>query len=205
MDISNGYLHLPVREVPTVAENNTSVESITATPSVTHTVNNTTIMLVSTKIKVFIAGLGNNMTRKKVPSDKEADYIFINDLEEQVFDLVGKVRLDKSGGTTGHIVLVMTPEDFDLIPDTTPFTQEAYLGVVDYLLPIKYTTIQQHTERRCKHKEKVHVFKMKQRIDKKMKGHVLLCFDKDIYVDLRQPRIGYTNITTVEVFKYLFH
>ena len=31
-----------------------------------------------------------------------------------------------------------------------------------------------------------------------------MCFHKDIYVGLKQPRIGYTNITTTRVFKYLY-
>ena len=79
-------------------------------------------MPISAEMEVFFAGLGNNMTWKKLSSDEEPDYTFINDLEEQVFDLVG--RSDKAGGTTGHIGLVMTPLEFALIPGTTPFTPE---------------------------------------------------------------------------------
>ena len=30
------------------------------------------------------------------------------------------------------------------------------------------------------------------------------CFEKDIYVGLKKPRIGYTNITTARVFEYLY-
>ena len=37
-----------------------------------------------------------------------------------------------------------------------------------------------------------------------MKRHVFLCFDKDVYVALKQPRIGYTNITTAQVFAFLY-
>ena len=30
------------------------------------------------------------------------------------------------------------------------------------------------------------------------------CFHKDIYIDLKQPHIGYTNITTRRMFEYLY-
>ena len=37
-----------------------------------------------------------------------------------------------------------------------------------------------------------------------MKKHVMSCFKKDIYVGLKQPRIGYFNITTARIFEYLY-
>ena len=37
-----------------------------------------------------------------------------------------------------------------------------------------------------------------------MKKHVVSCFHKDIYVGLKQAWIGYTNITTTRIFKYLY-
>ena len=78
-------------------------------------------MSISAEVKLLVAGLGNDLTWKKLPSDEEPNYTFINKLEEQIFNLVGKVRSDKAGGTTGHIGLVMTPLEFALIPGTTPF------------------------------------------------------------------------------------
>ena len=77
-------------------------------------------------MKVFVADLGNNQTWKKLQLEKEADYTFIKDLEDQVLDLVGKVRSDKAGGTIGHIGMLMTPAEFALIPGTTVFDLEVH-------------------------------------------------------------------------------
>ena len=41
-------------------------------------------------------------------------------------------------------------------------------------------------------------------MDQQMKKHVMSCFKKDNYVGLKQPRIGYTNITTSRIFEYLY-
>ena len=41
-------------------------------------------------------------------------------------------------------------------------------------------------------------------IGNQMKTHVFSCFDSNIYVGLKQPRIEYTNITTARIFKYLY-
>ena len=41
-------------------------------------------------------------------------------------------------------------------------------------------------------------------MDKQLKKHVMSCFHKDIYIGLKQPRIGYTNITTRRMFEYLY-
>ena len=45
---------------------------------------------------------------------------------------------------------------------------------------------------------------MEQTIENQVNTHVFSCFYKDIYVGLKQPRIGYTNITTARVFEYLY-
>ena len=161
-------------------------------------------MTISVEIKVFAAGLGNNITLKKLPSDKELEFTFINGIEEELFDLVGTVQSNKMGGTTDHIGLIISPLEFNLIPNTAPFIRSVHLGTANYLLPTACTTIQQHTERRCEHEHQLYVFEMEQMIDKQMKAHVFSCFDKDIYVGLEQPRISYTNITTARVFEYLY-
>ena len=64
--------------------------------------------------------------------------------------------------------------------------------------------MQQHTKHRCKHETILHVFEMEQRIDKQMKAYISSRFDKDIYVGLKQPRIGYTDIKKARVFEYLY-
>ena len=104
-----------------------------------------------------------------------------------------------------HIGLVMTAKEFALTPGTTPpFTRSVHLGPVNYTLPTACTTIQQHTKRSLANEHLLHLFEIEQMIETQMKAHVLSCFDKDIYVGLKQPRIGYTNITTVRVFEYLY-
>ena len=55
------------------------------------------------------------MTVNKLPTNEEHNYTFVNNLEEQVFDLVGKVQSDRLGGTTGHISFIMTPLEVALI------------------------------------------------------------------------------------------
>ena len=45
---------------------------------------------------------------------------------------------------------------------------------------------------------------MEQIIETQMKTHVFSCFDKNIYVGLKQSRIGFTNITTARVYEYLY-
>ena len=91
-------------------------------------------MLISAEMKVYVAGLGKDITRKKLPTDEIPDYTFINNLEEEVLDLVGTERSDKAGGTTGHIGLIMIAAEFALVPSVAnpPFTQLAHLGMVDY-------------------------------------------------------------------------
>ena len=76
-------------------------------------------------------------------------YTFIHDLQEQIFDLVGTVRSDKCGGTTGHLGLVMSLPEFALLLPTHPlFPQGTHPGEIDYQNPTAATTLNQHTERR---------------------------------------------------------
>ena len=70
-----------------------------ATPTVTKEAT----MPISAEMRVFDVGLGNNITWPKLPLNELPDYTFINNLDEEVFDLVGTKRSDKTGGTTGHI------------------------------------------------------------------------------------------------------
>ena len=137
-------------------------------------------MPISAEIKVFVASLGNNFTWPKLPSCEVPDYTFINNLEEEVFDLVGTVLSDKARGTTSHIGLIMTAQEFVLVLGTTPlFTRSVHLGMVEYNLPTTCTTVQQHTERRCKHEHRLHVFEMEQMIGNQKKKHVMSCFGMD--------------------------
>ena len=163
-------------------------------------------MPISVEMKVFAAGLGNDITLQKLPSDDIPDWTFINNLQEEVLDLAATVRSDKCGGTTGHQGLIMEAGEFALVPGIVnpPFVREAHPGDVDYLLPTLCTTMQQHTERRLANKHLLHVFEMEQMMDQQLKKHVMSCFHKDIYVGLKQQRIGYTNITTTQIFEYLY-
>ena len=62
----------------------------------------------------------------------------------------------------------------------------------------------QHTKRRLENHALLHVFELEQMIDEQMKKHAMSCFHKDIYIGLKDPRIGYTNITTTRFFEYLY-
>ena len=63
VDISNRYLQLPVRAV-------NNVEPTTSTTSATPMVNKAATMPISAEMKVFVTGLRNNMTWKKLQSHK---------------------------------------------------------------------------------------------------------------------------------------
>ena len=67
-------------------------------------------MPISAEVKMFVAGLGNDEVWKKMPLDEEPNYTFINDLEEQIYTLVGggwyhwTYRLDNaSGGISNNL------------------------------------------------------------------------------------------------------
>ena len=100
----------------------------------------------------------------------------------------------------------MSAQEFALDPGVVgpPFFRGAHPRPVNYLLPTAATTVNQHTERRLENENLLHVFELEQMIDKQMKKHVMSCFHKNIYVVLKQPRIGYTNITTTRIFEYLY-
>ena len=157
----------------------------------------------SVEMKAFVAVLGNDITWTKLPPDDIPDYFFVNNLEEEVLDLVATIRAYKNGGTTGHVGLIMEAGEFALISGVVnpPVVREAHPGVIDYQLPTPCTTMQQHTERRLANEHLLHVFEMEQMMDQQLKKHVMSCFHKDIYVSLKQPRIGYTNITTTRIFE----
>ena len=161
-------------------------------------------MPISAEMKIFVAGLGNDKVWKKLPSDKEPNHTFISDLEEQIYDLVGTVQSDRSGGTTGHIGLIMSAAEFLLIPNTTPFIRSTHLGTVNYLLPTNCTTINQHTERRCEHKILLHVFEKEQMIETQIKKDLMSCFDKNVYIQLKYLRLGYTNVKVQRFIEYLY-
>ena len=97
--------------------------------------------------------------------------MFINNLEEEALYLVGTVQSNKASGTTRHIGLIMTAQEFGLVPGVVNplFTRLAHPGVVDYNNPTACTTMQQHTKRRCEHEHRLHVFEMEQMIDIQMK------------------------------------
>ena len=115
-------------------------------------------------MKVFVAGLGNDITWTKLPLDNIPDYTFINNLEEEVLDLAATVRSNKNGGTTGHRGLIMEAGEFTLIPGAVnpPFVQSVHPSDVDYLLLTPCNTMQQHTERRLATEHRLHVFEMEQ-------------------------------------------
>ena len=133
---------------------------------------------------MYIASLGNDITWKKLPTKEIPDYTFINNLEEEVLDLVGTVRSDRAGGTTEHIELIMTAEELALLPGVVnpSFTQSAQPDAVDYDNPTAYTTIQQHTKRRCDHRHRLHVFEMEQMINTQMKKNMYSCAFTKIFM-----------------------
>ena len=160
-------------------------------------------MLISANMKVHIAGLGNDNTWPKCPSDDIPNWPFINNFQEEILELAATIRSDKCGGTTGHLGLIMSAQEYALVPGVVdpPFICGTHPGAVDYT---GATTVNQHTERRLAHEHLLHVFELEQMMDKQLKEHVMSCFHKDIYIGLKQPRISYTNITTRQIFEYLY-
>ena len=114
---------------------------------------------------MHVAALGDSKTWPTCASTVLPTYTFINNLQEEIFDLVATIRLDKCGGTTRHLRLVMSLPEFALLVPAHPiFPREAYPGEVDYLLPTVATTVNQHTERRLENNAKLHVFELEQMI-----------------------------------------
>lgn len=83
-------------------------------------------MGVSTKIKMYVVGFGNNLTWKKKQPRTDTDCNFIKALKDQVIRLAGNVQSYKARGTTGHIGMVMPAPEFVLIQGTTVFVLEAH-------------------------------------------------------------------------------
>ena len=77
-------------------------------------------MPISAEMKIHVVALGNDKTWPTCPSADLPTYAFIHDLQEQIFDLVATVRLDKCGATTGHLDLVMSLAEFALLVPLTP-------------------------------------------------------------------------------------
>ena len=73
-------------------------------------------MPISAEMKVHVASLGNDITWPKCPSDDIQNWTFINNLQEEVLDLAATIRSDKCGGTTGHLGLIMSAQEFALVP-----------------------------------------------------------------------------------------
>ena len=66
------------------------------------------IMPISAEMKMHVAALENDKTWQKCPSTDLSTYQFINNLDEEICNLVATIRLDKCGGTIGHLRHVMT-------------------------------------------------------------------------------------------------
>ena len=148
----------------------------------------------------------NYLTWPKCPSAELPTWTFINNIQEDVFDLVATIRSDKCGGQTGHLGLIMSAREFALVPGVLnrPFPRGTHPGEVDYANPIAATTVNQHTERRLENHILLYVFEMEQMIEEQIKKHVMSCFHKDIYIELKDPQIGYTKITTARFIEYLY-
>ena len=162
-------------------------------------------MPVSAEMKLFVAGLRDDEVWKKLGSDLEPDHTFITELVDQVMELVATVRSDKAGGLTGHIGLIMPAADFSRLPGiTATFDRSDHPSSVDYDAAPAATTITQQNDRRYEHQNQLHVFKMEQMIETKMKKHIMSCFEKDIYIELKHDLLGYTNVTVEDLIKHLY-
>ena len=162
-------------------------------------------MTISAEIKVHVAALGNDIIWPKCSSTELPNWTFINNLQEEVLDLVATIISDKCGGTTGHLGLIMSARELALVPGVLnpPFPRGTHPGEVDYNNPTVATTANQHTERPLENHALLHVFELEQMIEEQCKKHIMSCFHKDVYIGLKDPRIGYTNITTTRLFEYL--
>ena len=113
-------------------------------------------MPISAEMKMHVAALGNDKTWPKCPSTELPTWTFINDIQEEIFDLVATIRSDKCGGTTGHLGLVMSAAEFArLVPTHSLFPRETHPAEVDYT---SATTVNLHTERRLENQARLHVF-----------------------------------------------
>ena len=116
--------------------------------------------------------------------------------------MVATVRLDKCGGTTGHLGLVMSlPEFALLVPAHSIFSRGEHPGNLDFT---GATTVNQHTERRLQYKGRLHLIKLEQMIKEQCKKHIMSCFHKDIYCGLKDNQLSCINITTACLYEYLY-
>ena len=143
-------------------------------------------MAVTAEIATYVASLGNNETWQKLPDGDEVDYTIIKKREEQVINLAGTVQSEKGGGTTGHIGMVMTLAQFALILNSVPFIASVHPRLCDYDNLTLCTTNQQRTESYQEHGELLEIFETKQMVDTKIRIHVMSCFNKDDYIELRK-------------------
>ena len=144
-------------------------------------------MPISAEMKMHVADLGNDKTWPKCPSTELPTWTFINDIQEESFDLVATIRSDKRGGTTGHLGLIMSAAEFAILVPGPAFPREAHPGEVDYQRPTVASTVNQHTERRLQNHAKLHVFELEQMIEEQCKKHIMSCFHKDVYIGLKDP------------------
>ena len=162
-------------------------------------------MAVTNEMKMFVAGLGDDEVWTKLGQDLEPDHTFITDIVEQSMNLVATVRSDKAGGLTGHMGLIMPAAEFALLPGfTVAFDKEVHPGDIDYTTTPAATTSGQQADRRYEHQNKLHVFEMEQMIETKIKKHIMSCFDKDIYIELKHHLLGYSNVTVEGLIRHLY-
>ena len=161
-------------------------------------------MPISAKMKMHVAALGNDKTWPKCPSTELLIWIFINDLQEEILDLVATIQYDKSGGTTGHLGIIISAVEFAILVPGPAFPHKTHSGEVDYDNPTQATTVNVYTERRLENHSKLHVFKLEQIIEEQCKKYIMSCFHKDVYCALKDAWLGYINIITARLFKYLY-
>ena len=148
-------------------------------------------MTISAAMKMHAAALGNEKIWTTCPSTDHPTYTFINDRQEEIFCLVATVCLNKYGGITGHLGLVMSPVEFaSLVPLIPIFPQGTHQGDLDFT---GATLVNQHTERRLQYKGRLHVFELEQMIEEQYKNHIMSCFHKDIYCALKDDQLGWLH------------
>ena len=57
---------------------------------------------------------------------------------------------------------------------------------------------------KTKNDEQLQVFDIESMLDKKLREHTMLCFNKDDYMYLKHNWIEYTNVTTLQLFEYFY-
>ena len=90
-------------------------------------------MPISAEMKMHVADLENDITWPKFSSDDIPNWTFINNLQEEVLNLAATIRSDNCDGTTGHLGLIMSAQEFALVPGVVgpPFFRGTHPGVVN--------------------------------------------------------------------------